>query len=102
LVMDHHSLPLKIIHNAEEAIEYLQSNNPDVVVIDLFLPGLDGYRAFEKIRKNDLAREAKIVATTAYYTNDTQQEVLSRGFDGYISKPFVATDLVPYLAGLAR
>lgn len=100
LVMDHHNLPLTIIHNAEDALNYLEANKPDVVVMDLFLPGLDGYRALERIRKAELAQAAKIVATTAYYTHDTPQEIYQRGFDGYIPKPFVATELVPYLKSL--
>lgn len=97
LVMKHHKLPLKIMGDAESALSYLMSNTPDVVVMDIFLPGIDGYQALERIRKNALAPGCRIVATTAYHTNDTQQEVVKRGFDGYLEKPFAADTIVPYL-----
>lgn len=97
LVMNHHQLPLDVVGNAEAALDFLQSNHPDVVVMDLFLPGMDGYQALERIRKTDLAPASRIVATTAYYTNDTEQEVTYRGFDGFIEKPFTPDAIIPYL-----
>lgn len=88
LVMRHHNLPFTILGDAETALEYLEDNHPDIVVMDIFLPGLDGYQALDRIRRASLAPDAHIIATTAYYTRDTQQEVQRRGFDGYIAKPF--------------
>lgn len=102
LVMDHHHLPVTIVPNAETAIDYLRSNSADIVVLDLFLPGLDGFQALNQIRKTALAPGSRFVATTAYYTNDTQQEVIERGFDGYIPKPFDSAGLVAYLESVMR
>ena len=42
LVMTHHNLPYTVVDDAETALDYLQTNTPDVVVMDIFLPGLDG------------------------------------------------------------
>lgn len=97
LVMKHFQFPLKVVGDAETALKYLQSNHPDVVVMDLFLPGMDGYQALDRIRKHALIPGSPIVATTAYHTNETQQEVMHRGFDGFIEKPFTPDALVPYL-----
>ena len=88
LVMRHHNLPFTILGDAESALDYLANNQPDVVVMDIFLPGLDGYQALDRIRRASLAPDARFIATTAYYTRDTQHEVLRRGFDGYLPKPF--------------
>lgn len=100
LVMDHYKMPLDVLENAETAIQYLQTHKPDIVVVDIFLPGTDGFQLLNQIRKAVPAPSSKFVATTAFYTNDTMQEVLSRGFDGYISKPFDSRNLVPYLQSL--
>lgn len=100
LVMDHHQMPLQVANNAHAALDYLQTNHPDVVVIDIFLPDTDGYQTLNQIRKKVPVSACRFVATTAYYTNDTPQEVLSGGFDGYIPKPFDATKLVPYLQSI--
>lgn len=97
LVMKHHQMPLTITNDAESALDYLKSNTPDIIVLDLFLPGLDGYQALNQIRKRSLARGSKIVATTAYYTRDTEQEIFQRGFDGYLAKPIDSNKLLQYL-----
>jgi two-component system, cell cycle response regulator DivK len=88
LVMRHHRIPFHIVGDAETALDYLKTNSPDVVLMDIFLPGLDGYQALDRIRQTSIASQSRIIATTAYYTQDTPQEVVERGFDGYISKPF--------------
>ncbi len=102
LVMNHHQLPLKIVGDAKTALDYLESNDPDIVVIDIMLPGMDGYQMLHQIRKTRTIPDCRFVATTAYYTSDTSQEVLNRGFDGYIPKPFDSTNLVSYLRGIVE
>lgn len=96
LVMQHFNLPFNVVEDAETALTFLQANKPDIVLMDIFLPGLDGYQALDRIRRTALAPSSRIIATTAYYTNDTEQEVLQRGFDGYFPKPF-DIGLVQYL-----
>ena len=96
LVMQHHNLSYTVVDDAESALDFLQTNTPDVVVMDIFLPGLDGYQALDRIRRMTTVPRCRVIATTAYYTRDTQQEVLKRGFDGYVAKPF-DKNLVSYL-----
>lgn len=96
LVMQHHNLPFMVVDDAESALDYLQSHAPDVVVMDIFLPGLDGYQALDRIRRMAPTPRCRVIATTAYYTRDTEQEVLRRGFDGYVAKPF-DKNLISYL-----
>ena len=100
LVMGHYQLPLTVMDDAEVAIQYLQTNHPDIIVVDLFLPGTDGYQVLDHIRKAESIRHCTVVATTAYYTSDSQQEILARGFDGYLPKPFDTKRIVPYLRSL--
>jgi CheY-like chemotaxis protein len=97
MVMEFHEMSLFVFDNAEAAIEHLKHNVPDVVVMDLFLPGLDGYQALDKIRRAGIAQSCSFIAATSYYTNDTQHEVINKGFDGYLAKPFSTQDLVRYL-----
>ena len=96
LVMQHFNLPFSMVDDAESALTFLEANAPDIVLMDIFLPGLDGYQALDRIRRTALAPGSLIIATTAYYTHDTEQEVLQRGFDGYVPKPF-DKGLVSYL-----
>jgi CheY-like chemotaxis protein len=101
MIIEHHHLQITVAENAEDAYKYLSKMTPDVIVIDIFLPGIDGYQALHHIRKQGLAPTSAVVATTAYYTPDTQREVLAWGFNGYLPKPFNLETLVPYLQQIA-
>jgi DNA-binding response OmpR family regulator len=101
LVMKHHHMPFMVTTDGETALNYLRTNSPDIVIMDIFLPGIDGFQALKSIRKEAQSPKCRVIATTAYYTNDTQQEVLQRGFDGYIPKPFGPEALMNYLADMA-
>lgn len=101
MILQHHDLPITTFNRAAKALEYLQTNAVDVVILDLFLPEMDGYRALDAIRRLPPGQGCKIIATTSYYTQDTEQEVFNRGFDGYLPKPFTLTTLVNYLYTIA-
>lgn len=102
MVMEHHQYDFQIAEDAQTGIDQLEASipNPDIVLMDIFLPDLDGYKALNIIRQAGLAPETRIVAITAYYTNDTQQETLERGFDGFIPKPLQAANLVDSLENI--
>ncbi len=97
LVMEHYEMQLTVAEDAETALNFLRANTPDVIVMDIFLPGIDGYQALHQIRKFALVPDCRVVATTAYYTADTQKDVLAWGFSGYLPKPLNPAQLVPYL-----
>lgn len=97
MVTSHHNVELATANDAETALTYLRDNKPDVIVLDIMLPGIDGYQALNQIRKQTLAPDVRVVATTAYYTADTQSEVFARGFSGYLPKPLNPSTLVEYL-----
>jgi two-component system, cell cycle response regulator DivK len=94
MVMEHSQLPLDICSDAESALMYLQNHQPDVIVLDIMLPGIDGYQALDQIRGRSLAPECRLIATTMYYTAETPDDVLKRGFDGYLQKPLKPATLV--------
>lgn len=100
LVMEHYNWEISIFQLAEDAITYLKSHNPDFIILDLMLPELDGLRAYKKIQNTLPALSSKFVATTAYYTDNTEQRLLKYGFDGFLSKPFDPTKLTKFLLGL--
>jgi CheY-like chemotaxis protein len=100
MVSEHHQFNLTAVETAESAFEYLENNSPDVIVMDIFLPGMDGYKAFMRMRDEGL--KTGVVATTAYYNSDTEAEVRERGFAGYLPKPFNPQTLATYLQSLIK
>jgi CheY-like chemotaxis protein len=98
LVIQHHQHQAILAGDAYSAIELLQTEQPEVIVIDLLLPGLDGYQTLDRLRQ--LAPNAVFVATSAYHAVGTYESVLLRGFKGFLPKPLDASIMVGSLEAM--
>jgi CheY-like chemotaxis protein len=80
----------------EEAVALAVEHSPDLVLMDIQLPGIDGVAALGRLRADDRTASVPVVALTAQAMEGDRERFLAAGFDGYISKPvnlaeFVAT-----------
>jgi len=82
-----------IVSNGEDAITALRNRTYDLVLLDIQMPGLDGYMTTEKIR-TELKSTVPIIAMTAHAMNGEKEKCLSRGMNAYISKPLEETVLL--------
>jgi CheY-like chemotaxis protein len=73
--------------NGKEAIEKFFATSPDIVLMDIMMPVMDGYQAFAEITKNRSKPTVPIIALTAKAMTDEREELLAYGFTDYISKP---------------
>jgi two-component system cell cycle response regulator DivK len=73
---------------AEEGLELLRSTKPDMILMDLQLPQMDGLQLTSILKKNPQTQDIIIIALTAYAMEGDELRALSYGCDGYISKPF--------------
>ncbi|MCF0196776.1 MAG: response regulator, partial [Bacteroidaceae bacterium] len=73
------------VYNGEEAVKVFQTLQPDVILMDIGMPVMDGYEATEQIRK--LSTEVPIIALTAYAFVSDKEKIMKSGFNGYVSKP---------------
>jgi two-component system sensor histidine kinase/response regulator len=76
-----------------EALTRLQSSNPDVVLSDVNMPGMDGYRLVDEIRKTTKGVSLPIVLMTGRPDFDGMRQGMDRGADDYLPKPFSAAEL---------
>ena len=74
----------------EDALKLLESNNYDIVLMDIQMPGMDGIKITQEIRKRELItkQHITIIAMTAYALEGDMKRFISIGMDEYISKPF--------------
>lgn len=80
--------------NGKEAVKYYNGEKPDVVLMDISMPVMDGIEAMEKIRKiNGKGKSIPIIAITAGGHAGTRTELIERGFSEYIQKPFRESEL---------
>jgi two-component system, cell cycle response regulator DivK len=73
--------------DGEEVLAMLDTSLPDVVLLDIQMPRLDGYQVIQRIRGNRGWQGLKVIALTAFAMRGEEQRALSAGFDGYLSKP---------------
>ena len=80
--------------NGKEAIEQAFAQSPNVIIMDLSLPVMDGWEATRRIRQMDVGRAVRIIALTAQAMAGDEQKALSIGCDDYLAKPVVDPDIV--------
>lgn len=73
--------------DGQEAVEMAQREHPDLILMDLNLPVIDGFTATRRIREQAEMREVPIVALTAYGTPDYRHRALAAGCNEFITKP---------------
>jgi two-component system, cell cycle response regulator DivK len=73
--------------SAEEGIALARAHQPDLVLMDVQLPGTNGVEALEQLRGDPMTSGLRVVALTAFAMKDDRSRFLSAGFDGYLEKP---------------
>jgi len=77
----------------EQGVQLARANPPDLVLMDLQLPGIDGQQAMRQLRDDERTSHIPVVALTASVMNEVRARVLQAGFDGYLEKPISVRDL---------
>jgi CheY-like chemotaxis protein len=75
--------------NGAEALAGMSVSLPDLVLLDISLPGMDGNEILSRIRANERLRPLPVIALTAHAMSGDREKYLSAGFDDYITKPIV-------------
>ena len=83
-----------VARNGAEAVESCRHSLPELVLMDVQMPLMDGLEATRKIRELPGGRDVKIVAFTALAMQDDQTRCLAAGADAYLSKPFRFSELL--------
>ena len=73
--------------SAEDGMDILNQQLPDLILLDINLPGMDGYQMLEQIKQIDQAKHIPVVALTANVMMQDIEEGFSSGFDDYLTKP---------------
>jgi two-component system, cell cycle response regulator DivK len=86
--------------NGQVAVERAIRENPDVILMDLTLPLMDGFAATKLIRQNEQLKNVPIIAVTAHQESDFRNDAKASGFDAYVTKPIDVNWLKELIAGL--
>jgi two-component system cell cycle response regulator DivK len=73
--------------DGSDALLKIQSETPDIVLLDIQMPGLDGFEVLRAIRGLQPPVPCRVLAVTAFVMDGDRERMLASGFDGYIAKP---------------
>jgi len=79
--------------DGQEAIEKTKAENPDLILMDLFIPKIDGYEVTRRLKRDMDFKSIPIIALTAHAMKGDMEVALAAGCDGYIPKPIDVREL---------
>ena len=79
--------------NGEDGVEKASEEKPDLILMDIMMPGMDGREATRRIRSNPMSKEIPILATTVLFTELELNKCIEAGCNDYIVKPFTFEEL---------
>src|SRR5215467_5277319 len=80
--------------NGEDGVKLAHSERPDLILMDIQLPIIDGYEATRRIKGSAELKSIPIIAVTSYALSGDQAKARAAGCDGYVSKPFSPRELL--------
>lgn len=85
-------VPIPAKHG-KEGVEKALAEKPHLILMDIMMPGMDGWEATRKVRANPETQDIPILAATALFRDSDLQNCLDAGCNGYIVKPFTFQEL---------
>ena len=80
-------ISVKAASNGQEGLALLDEFTPDLILLDLSMPVMDGWETRKRLQSNEKTQHIPVVALTAHAMAGDKERALSAGFDGYVSKP---------------
>lgn len=74
--------------NGEDALSLAESHLPDLIVLDIQIPKIDGYEVARRLKQNERSKHIPIIALTAHAMKGDEEKIINSGCDMYVSKPF--------------
>jgi PAS domain S-box-containing protein len=93
---------VEVAHDGQAGIEAARAQGPDIVLLDIGLPGMDGYEVARSIRSDRKTRNARLVALTGYGQEEDRRRSREAGFDDHLVKPVDPQVLEELLASLPK
>jgi DNA-binding response OmpR family regulator len=89
-------------HDGRTALHYLTTTIPDLIILDLMLPDVDGMEVLRRLRALDRFKPVPVLILSAKADADSIRQGLDEGADGYVTKPYIANTLIDRVRLLLR
>lgn len=88
-ILGRERMRVSCLRSGEDAVQFLKENRPDLILLDIHMPGMDGFQTIKAIRENEAAKVITVIFLTADDDSDTERRGLEVGAEDFIKKPFV-------------
>ena len=88
-ILSEEQMSVSCLETGEDAINFLQNNRPDLILLDIHMPGMDGFETMDAIKANKATKDIPVIFLTADDDNKTEARGLKAGAMDFIKKPFV-------------
>lgn len=99
-ILEYMNIAIDVVNDAEEALHCLEQATYRAVIIDLALPGKNGWELLQHIQEKPETENLPCIAVTAYHTSKLREEAITAGFTAYFAKPIDATSFARELETL--
>jgi DNA-binding response OmpR family regulator len=99
--LTHEGYEIEVLSNGNDALKYLEKELPDLLILDVMLPGIDGFSVLEEIREN-ISTDLPVIMLTAKGEVKDRIRGLRSGADDYLPKPFVIEELLARIEAVLR
>ncbi|MCA9915919.1 MAG: response regulator [Anaerolineae bacterium] len=101
-ILRHHGAEVHVARTGLECLHVLQTLEPDLVIMDLALPEMDGWETLAKIRANPHTQKLPVVAITAYHSVSVAEDAKEAGFNAYYPKPLNTNRIIDQLGEIVE
>ncbi len=99
-LLEKHNFDVSMAQSGKDALDIIARSAPDLILLDIMLPDLDGYEIFQMIRENSEWDDIKVIYFSAKNRDVDIAKGLNLGVDAYVTKPFSNTELLEKVKSL--
>jgi CheY-like chemotaxis protein len=93
-VLEDAGYEVKLINDSYQAVKYVEKQQPDLVLLDLLMPGMDGFEFMIQLKEENTRLSLPIIVVTAYDSRDNTQKAMDLGATDVINKPIDISDFL--------
>ena len=99
-MLSSHGYQTEVASDGFEAGIKIMSFKPSVILLDLHMPGMDGFEVCKKVKENPVTAHIKILVVTGYGSDENRERVMGAGADDYLTKPVYGATLIEHVGNL--
>ena len=92
--LTNHDMEVLVAHDAEEGIKVAKEEQPDAILMDVVMPGMNGFQALKKLQNLKKTQNIPVIALSANAMSKDIQKGIEAGFDDYLTKPVKVNEVV--------